>query len=101
MSRLAWSSAILALMSTLPETQALLAFPEFQSSLPAEPLFAVDAAVTDQSPLQIIFTSGTTSEPKGIVHTHRNVLASVGPIEREMQKYLQVRALGPSPALPA
>ncbi len=77
------------LLRTLPEAQALLAFPEFQQSLPAKPLFNIDDAVTDQSPLQIIFTSGTTSEPKGIVHTHRNVLASVGPIEREMQKYLK------------
>ncbi len=77
------------LLSTLPETQALLAFTDFQESLQSEPLFAVDAAVGEQSPLQIIFTSGTTSEPKGIVHTHKNVLASLGPIEREMQKYLK------------
>lgn len=55
--------------------------------LPAEPDYSVDAAVRGNAPFQIVFTSGTTSAPKGIVHTHRNVLASVGPIEAEMEKY--------------
>ncbi len=57
--------------------------------LPAEPLFAVSEAVTGTAAFQIIFTSGTTAEPKGIVFTHRNVLASLQPIEDEIQKYLK------------
>jgi len=39
--------------------------------------------------LQIIFTSGTTAEPKGVVLTHGNVLANLTPLETEMKKYLK------------
>jgi long-chain acyl-CoA synthetase len=60
---------------------------ELPSKLPAAPNFIVSEAVTPQTPFQIVFTSGTTSEPKGIVHTHANVLSSVRPIEHEMRKY--------------
>ncbi|HEX6493968.1 MAG TPA: AMP-binding protein [Acidobacteriaceae bacterium] len=56
------------------------------TELPA-PDYVPVAGLNRSTPLQIIFTSGTTSEPKGIVHTHGNVLASLDPIEGEIAKY--------------
>ncbi len=64
-----------------------LAFSKLGEELPVEPLFAVSDAVNQQTALQIVFTSGTTSEPRGIVHTHRNVLVTLQPIENEIAKY--------------
>ena len=47
------------------------------------------AALEPQDTLEIIFTSGTTAEPKGVVITHGNVLANVAPLETEIRKYLK------------
>jgi len=38
---------------------------------------------------EIIFTSGATAEPRGVVLSHGNVLANIEPLEREIQKYLR------------
>ncbi len=47
------------------------------------------ASVGRDDILQIVFTSGTTAEPKGVVITHGNVLANIDPLERAMQPYLK------------
>ncbi|MGH9348890.1 MAG: AMP-binding protein, partial [Vicinamibacterales bacterium] len=46
-----------------------------------------DIAVTRDDIIQIIFTSGATADPKGVVIRHRNVLANIVPVEREVAKY--------------
>jgi long-chain acyl-CoA synthetase len=51
------------------------------SRLPA----AVQVAKDDLA--EIIFTSGATAEPKGVLITNRNILANIIPVEREVAKY--------------
>ena len=46
-----------------------------------------DVTMTRDDVTQIIFTSGATAEPKGVVIRHRNVLANIVPVEREVLKY--------------
>src|ERR1700677_2988781 len=50
-------------------------------------------ALSRQDTLEIIFTSGTTAEPRGVVICHGNVLANIEPVERENQKYLSYERL--------
>ena len=57
------------------------------------PLSDSRVAVGHNDILQIVFTSGTTAEPKGVVITHGNVLANIVPLEQEMQRYLKYERL--------
>jgi long-chain acyl-CoA synthetase len=56
---------------------------------PGVPIAADDIA-------EIVFTSGSTAPPKGVVITHRNITADLAPIEREVAKYqVFIRLLSP------
>ncbi len=46
-----------------------------------------EAPVQAGDTVQILFTSGATAEPKGVVITHRNILANTVPVEREIHKH--------------
>jgi long-chain acyl-CoA synthetase len=65
-----------------------------QQSPPVMP--ASSPARTPDSVAEIIFTSGATADPKGVVLTHKNILANIIPIEREIGKYRRyLRLVGP------
>jgi long-chain acyl-CoA synthetase len=46
-----------------------------------------DESITRNHIAQIIFTSGTTAEPRGVVLTHGNFLANLEPLERGIDPY--------------
>ncbi len=56
----------------------------YEGEAPAQP-----APITKDQIAEIIFTSGATADPKGVIITHRNILANIVPVEKEVQKYLR------------
>jgi long-chain acyl-CoA synthetase len=46
-----------------------------------------DEPITRNHVAQIVFTSGTTSEPRGVVLTHGNFLANLEPLEKGIDQY--------------
>ncbi len=55
------------------------------SEIKIEEFSPVDISWED--PVEIIFTSGTTAEPKGVIINHRNILSNLNPIEDYVNKY--------------
>jgi long-chain acyl-CoA synthetase len=47
----------------------------------------VPSAVSADDVVEIVYTSGTTGEPKGVVHRHRNLCANLEPFRAEIAKY--------------
>jgi len=85
------SSSLGQLSSSLGQVPAelpTLSFEDWLGVLPAEEAGPIEG-LSAETPLEILFTSGTTGDPKGIVLTHGNVLASIGPIEKGAQPYMR------------
>ena len=57
---------------------------DWRTPAPAAP----PAEISASDVAEILFTSGATADPKGVVITHRNILANIVPVEREIRKYL-------------
>ena len=56
------------------------------SSLPDNDEFE-PAVLSPDDVVEIVYTSGTTGEPMGVVHRHHNICANLTPIRTEMRKY--------------
>jgi long-chain acyl-CoA synthetase len=56
---------------------------------PHSPQGFASPALNRASIAQIIFTSGATAQPKGVVISHGNILANLEPLEAAMQPYLK------------
>lgn len=66
-----------------------LTFEGLSEAIAHHPPEATSAPLNRDETLQIVFTSGTTAEPRGVVITHGNVLANVSPLEEQIRGYLK------------
>jgi long-chain acyl-CoA synthetase len=78
-------------MEDLPDTSAPAHVSRNVSRETPWPLFEtpVREPLTRDHLAEILFTSGTTAEPRGVVLTHGNFLANLEPIERGIQPYFK------------
>ncbi|HEY2382561.1 MAG TPA: AMP-binding protein [Terriglobia bacterium] len=56
------------------------------AALPPVNRFTPSTVIADDV-VEIVYTSGTTGEPKGVVHRHRNICSNLRPFQQEIAKY--------------
>jgi long-chain acyl-CoA synthetase len=67
---------------------SVICLEDFFASVDERPAKQFEPAVAGRrDAVEIVFTSGTTAEPRGVVLTHGNLLANLEPIEREIGRY--------------
>jgi acyl-CoA synthetase len=58
----------------------------FASMLDAAPMGAAAATVDPDAPAIVAFTSGTTRDPKGVIHSHRTIVCETRQLVARMQR---------------
>src|SRR5579871_1749381 len=86
----------------------LVSGPDEPCQIPIWPLLEIETASNQpiEKPVQlnsddiaeIVFTSGTTAEPNGVIMTHGNLAASLRPIEDQIAPYRKYFRLLAPPA---
>ncbi len=84
------SPEFLARIASIVEARLILSADTVLTEIewpPHDPEAASPVAVEAEDIAEIVFTSGATAEPKGVLITHRNLLSNLIPVEREIKKY--------------
>jgi long-chain acyl-CoA synthetase len=76
--------------SAVIESLPTLFFDDIERGQPDHSRVAIPTlAIGRDDVLQIVFTSGTTADPRGVVITHGNVLANIAPLAERIHDYIK------------